>query len=140
MNILFLISFFWATFYSFGGSAQTPFSKPFGLGGASMTTPVCSDGSITAMAPYLNRLMIIGGTFTQVGPCSGSGVPLDLATGNKNSSFDWSSMGISGTVSAVIPDGNGGWYIGGAFTSVGNNSISYVAKISSTGWRWFHHC
>lgn len=38
-----------------------------------------------------------------------------------------------GTVYAVVPDGSGGWYIGGSFTSVGGEARSRLAHIRPTG-------
>jgi len=40
---------------------------------------------------------------------------------------------VSGTVYATIPDGSGGWYIGGDFTSVGGVTRRRIAHILSDG-------
>src|SRR2546426_1486999 len=57
----------------------------------------------------------IGGDFTQVGPATGGGVPLDAASGALPPSFPK----VVGVVFAVISDGAGGWYLGGSFSAVG---------------------
>src|SRR5512145_3097419 len=57
----------------------------------------------------------IAGSFNRVGPATGGGVPVDAVNGSMPSSFPR----VTGRVLAAIPDGSGGWYIGGAFTAVG---------------------
>ncbi len=36
---------------------------------------------------------------------------------------------INGVVKAVVPDGSGGWFIGGTFTSIGSAAITNVAHL-----------
>ena len=67
----------------------------------------------------------IGGEFTQVGPSTGGGAPLDPTTGQLPASFPR----VAGTVYAVAPDGSNGWFIGGDFTSVGKFPRSHLAHI-----------
>src|SRR2546428_163520 len=57
----------------------------------------------------------VGGDFTRVGPATGGGVPLDATTGSLQPFFPK----VAGIVRVAIPDGSGGWYIGGSFTYVG---------------------
>ena len=59
--------------------------------------------------------IIIGGDFTYVGPYTGHGVPLDASSGSPKTPYPK----VDGDVYAVVPDGSGGWYIGGAFARVG---------------------
>jgi len=66
----------------------------------------------------------IGGNFTQVGPATGSAVPLDATTGQPIS-----IPKVDGYVKAVTPDGTGGWYVGGRFTHVGGLPRSNIAHI-----------
>jgi hypothetical protein len=40
---------------------------------------------------------------------------------------------VDGSVLAVAPDGAGGWYIGGRFTSVGGVPRSRLARITASG-------
>jgi hypothetical protein len=58
----------------------------------------------------------LGGAFTQVGPRTGPGAGIDAATGEPD--LDLAEIG-RGEVWAVVPDGLGGWYIGGWFAYVG---------------------
>jgi hypothetical protein len=69
----------------------------------------------------------IGGNFTHVGPATGAAVPIDAASGLPPPSFPK----VVGVVSAVAPDGAGGWYIGGFFTAVGGLPRSNLAHVAS---------
>jgi hypothetical protein len=69
----------------------------------------------------------LAGNFTQVGPSTGGGAALDVTTGLLPSTFPR----VAGTVYAVASDGAGGWFIGGAFTSVGKQSRLNLARIAS---------
>lgn len=71
----------------------------------------------------------LGGLFTQVGPVTGSAVAVDLTTGATLAPFPK----VSGTVNAAVPDGNGGWYIGGSFTAVGGQPRYGLAQVDSGG-------
>src|SRR5512134_3453315 len=86
----------------------------------------CTDGRVWAAA-VAGDLLYIGGEFAYVGPATGSGVPLDAATGQPPSSFP--KVCCAGQVYAVVPDGSGGWYIGGSFSSVGGVPRSNLAHI-----------
>jgi hypothetical protein len=76
----------------------------------------------------------LGGTFDQVGPNTGFGVQLDPATGTLPSSF----AKVDGHVYVTVPDGDGGWYIGGDFVHVttdasGTKSRHNGAQITADG-------
>jgi flagellar hook capping protein FlgD/beta-propeller uncharacterized protein DUF5122 len=84
---------------------------------------VTNDG-VSAVA-VSGSTLYIAGYFTQVGPATGSGVPIVIATGVPVDGFPK----VVGSVDAVLPDGAGGWYIGGAFTRVGGVPRSNLAHI-----------
>src|SRR2546422_536796 len=69
----------------------------------------------------------IGGDFTQVGPATGGGVPLDAASGAIPPLFPK----VVGPVYSVISDGAGGWYVGGYFAAVGGFPRSNLAHVAS---------
>ena len=71
----------------------------------------------------------LGGNFDQVGPNTGFGVPLDAATGHRTATFPK----VNGNVYVAVPDGAGGWYIGGDFTRVGDRSRQNAARILADG-------
>src|SRR4051812_45715750 len=54
--------------------------------------------------------LIIGGQFTYAGPYTGSAASLSVADGSRASG---ESLFSGGAVHAVIPDGSGGFFVGG---------------------------
>ncbi len=71
----------------------------------------------------------LAGQFTVVGPNTGKGVPLDTTTGEPASAYPK----VNETVSAVVADGSGGWFIGGYFTMVGGMARERLAHIKADG-------
>lgn len=69
----------------------------------------------------------MGGDFNSFGPITGSGALIDNGTGIANTALPR----VDGTINSSVSDGNGGWYIGGAFTRVGNYQINNLAHIKS---------
>jgi hypothetical protein len=83
-----------------------------------------TDGGVEATA-LSGTTLYIGGNFGSVGPASGSGVPIDAATGAPVAGFPK----VAGTVNAVVPDGTGGYFIGGFFSGVGGLARSNLAHV-----------
>src|SRR5258705_2560642 len=63
--------------------------------------------------------LYVGGAFTQVGPATGPGIPLGSSDGLPIAGFPKVAGGLRPRVNVAVPDGSGGWYIGGLFHSVG---------------------
>jgi hypothetical protein len=74
--------------------------------------------------------LYVGGEFTSVGEAYAYGVGLDPVTG-KADGFTYED--INGPVYAAVSDGNGGWYIGGAFTQIGPYTRNRLAHILGNG-------
>jgi hypothetical protein len=74
----------------------------------------------------------VGGNFTEVGPSTGCGVPLDISTGLPTPGYP-RLYGFNAVVYSVLEDGAGGWFIGGSFTSVGGHPHNAVAHILMDG-------
>jgi hypothetical protein len=83
-----------------------------------------TNGTVNAVATAGDTLYV-GGSFTAVGLATGAGVPLDAVSGVAVPGFPR----VAGQVHAVVPDGNGGWYIGGAFTSVAGLPRANLAHV-----------
>jgi beta-propeller uncharacterized protein DUF5122 len=92
-----------------------------------------ANGTVYAVTQVGNRLYL-GGSFTRVGPNTGFGVPLDPASGTWITGFPK----VNGPVLVAVPDGFGGWFIGGDFSRVGDKSRHNAARILAdgtvTGW------
>lgn len=86
------------------------------------TMPV-TDGAVNALA-ISGDTLFVGGSFTNIGPPSGSGVPLDSVTAQP----EWLPK-VAGSLLAVAADGAGGWYLGGSFTDVGGVPRQNLAHV-----------
>jgi PKD repeat protein len=84
------------------------------------------DGGVEAIARTGN-VLYIGGSFDRIGPRTGPGIGFSQSTG-ANSGLPEVSGGGAEIVSS-IPDGTGGFYIGGWFTRVGGLARNNVAHI-----------
>jgi hypothetical protein len=87
-----------------------------------------TDGPVDAIAVAGNTIYI-GGSFSLVGPSTGGGVALDAESATPAGPFPK----IAGTVSAVVADGMGGWFVGGTFTGVGGLNRRNLAHILAGG-------
>jgi predicted small secreted protein len=87
-----------------------------------------TDGIVYAMARAGNTIYL-GGAFMSIGPNTGGGVPLSANTGRARTHFPR----VAGTVYAAIPDGSGGWYIGGEFVAVGGVPRLNLAHVLADG-------
>jgi len=93
-----------------------------------------TNGSVHAIVRTPDTVYI-GGEFTHVGPVTGGGVPLDASTGAPVATFPR----VNGTVYACVPDGSGGWFIGGSFDRVGGvvrNNIAHILANGSVDLTW----
>jgi len=87
-----------------------------------------ADGNVLAVQKYGNTIYIAG-NFRAVGPSTGGGVPVDHKSGAPLRPF----ARVAGSVYATLPDGEGGWFIGGKFHAVGGLPRSYLAHILGDG-------
>jgi hypothetical protein len=87
-----------------------------------------ADGNVLSMARSGNTLYIAG-SFRSVGENTGGFVPVDAQVGEPLSPFPK----VAGSVGVIVPDGSGGWYIGGEFTAVGGKARSCLAQIRADG-------
>jgi len=72
----------------------------------------------------------IGGDFSYVGPPNtGCGASLSEGTGSPIPPY----VKANGRINAVVPDGSGGWFIGGEFTRIGGLVRRRLAHILSNG-------
>ena len=84
--------------------------------------------AVSATAVSGNTLYV-GGNFVSASAVVGGGAITDAATG----SLSVRSPRVAGSVNVVIPDGRGGWYIGGEFGGVGSAARSNLAHIFASG-------
>lgn len=89
---------------------------------------VTNGGGVTALLRDDVGRTYVAGSFDMVGPKLGHGLATTLGgAGAPIAGFP----DINGTVLAAIPDGLGGWFIGGDFTYVGGTSRNRLAHIGA---------
>jgi hypothetical protein len=89
-----------------------------------------TDGTVNAIVHDSNTNTIyIGGAFTFVGPNTPYGTTVDLVSGQPNTDF----VKPNGNILTSVPDGNGGWYVGGDFTSINGQTRIQIARINNDG-------
>src|SRR5262245_29172938 len=71
----------------------------------------------------------IGGDFTFIGPVTGGWVAIDASTGAAHQPY----AQVAGAVNVITPDGSGGWYLGGSFTTVSGQSRNNIAQLDAGG-------
>lgn len=86
-----------------------------------------TNGRVADMKVIGGRVYLAGG-FDYLGPTTGYGVRVDPSTGAK-------APGplVDGIVRAAVPDGQGGWYLGGSFRKVGGKGRVSLAQVSASG-------
>lgn len=90
-----------------------------------------TNGEVRA-AVQVGNTLYVGGTFTRVAPRSGvlgSLFGMSATAGDLTGPLPF----VDGTVNAVEPDGAGGYYIGGVFTTVGGVARARLAHLLPDG-------
>ena len=92
-----------------------------------------TNGEVKAIA-HAGAITYIGGAFTEVGPATGPGVALNTEGAESGGEKGWARIwGSGGSISAVVSDGSGGYYIGGSFSEVQGHPAENLAHIKSNG-------
>lgn len=73
---------------------------------------------------------LVGGDFTSLASNQGSALIVDSAS---SFIFNDHKYRVNGLVKAAVPDGQGGFYIAGEFTRIGDSTRRYLAQINSQG-------
>jgi hypothetical protein len=84
-----------------------------------------TDGPVNAILATNGRVYIAG-DFSYVGPRTGPAAVFNQASG----ALLAVPPPINGVVKAVVPDGSGGWFIGGTFTKIGGSALTNVAHLN----------
>lgn len=91
-------------------------------------TDAAGDFGVGAIARSGDRL-VVGGNFSYIGQNTGPLALVDPTDGSLAARLPY----VRGTVSVVIPDGAGGFYIGGAFSQVGSVERRALARMTASG-------
>src|SRR6185295_77834 len=87
------------------------------------------NGSVKRVLKKDNTYYIFG-AFTNLATNHGPGLVLDSVTHNIQTPQKWR---INGKINTSAPDGQGGFYIGGSFTKIGDSVRNHFAHIDSHG-------
>jgi hypothetical protein len=97
---------------------------------ASVRWPVfVTPAAVNALALGEDGTVYLGGAFTRIGPMTGGGVPLVGESGQPAGAFPR----VDGWVGSAVPDGAGGWYIGGQFARIGGEARGNLAHVLADG-------
>ena len=110
---------------------NTGISRPY-LAKVNSTNGDLINGGLSA--DYIvNKIISRGDSVFVAGDFSRLGLKTDylgsITEGSSNA--DQTMPNANGLIRCVIPDGSGGWYVGGAFTVIGGVSKNYIAHILS---------
>jgi hypothetical protein len=108
-----------------GAAGGTAFAAPPAVPDPTTWVP---NASVETIAFGPDGTVYVGGAFTYFGPSTGGGALL-----NSNGGLVPGHLPVTGTVSAVIPDGAGGYYIGGLFTRIGTVARRNLAHLLADG-------
>jgi hypothetical protein len=112
-------------------TAQAQSPEPEERRAASRPTPpaysIATDGDITDLLRREGKLYVRG-TFSKIGPFTGSGMPIDPATGTRVV-----APAIDGQISVSVADGAGGWYVAGDFETIDGHRYRGLAHIGADG-------
>lgn len=94
-----------------------------------------TNGSVHALElDVANNLVYLAGDFSVLGPSVNGSVMLDQTTAFPDLTYPQ----FNGTINIALPDGNGGWFVGGYFATIGDSIRNGLAHINSakqvTAW------
>ena len=83
------------------------------------------NGEVSAIAHAPDGTTYIGGSFSRIGPRTGTGAAISASTGSLISGFPE----VAGPIYTAVSDGAGGYYIGGRFHSIAGQPRRALAHI-----------
>ncbi|GEP39078.1 hypothetical protein NPS01_27410 [Nocardioides psychrotolerans] len=110
-----------------GSAALTRDERRAPLQAAPPSYAIVTDGDVTDLARRGDTIFVRG-DFTRIGRFTGSGLPLDPATGARTE-----APALDGQVSVVVADGDGGWFVGGNTASVDGHRFGGVLHVAADG-------
>ena len=115
----------WAGLAALGVLGGLLVTAPAAVASPSVTPDLTDgvNGEVYASVQVGDRTFI-GGTFSWAGPFTASAVPVDTTTGKR-----LPVPKVRGLVRAAVPDGAGGWYVGGDFVFAGGKVRNGAARI-----------
>lgn len=115
-----------------GGKMDTvfPVTNKYNSGDNNDSRVVNTTGASVFSIASGKGMYYVLGDFTSLVANQGSAFVMDSATNKIQNAQKWK---INGFVSSAVPDGNGGYYIGGSFTKIGDTTRNFLAQVDSSG-------
>src|SRR5262245_49532380 len=88
-----------------------------------------TNGTVCATVKNGNTVYL-GGSFSFIGPFVPYAACLNITSGTPNMAYE---RVLSGAINVVVPDGSGGWFIGGSFRQIGSTTRNRIARINADG-------
>ncbi|MCX6904855.1 MAG: trypsin-like serine protease, partial [Verrucomicrobia bacterium] len=90
------------------------------------------DGGVYSLALQADQRVVMGGTFTMVYGAPRVGLARMTPLGTVDTTFN-PGAGANGAVNAIVIDGDGGFIIGGDFTTIDNRPRNHIARLLPSG-------
>jgi len=121
-------------FASVNGSARNRIARVTTTGSVDSFAPD-ANGSVYAIAPKSDGTMYVGGSFTVIGGATRNRIARLLNTGAADAAWNPGSgvFGANGDVYALITLPDGGVFVGGAITIIGDTASYALGRISAAG-------
>lgn len=122
------------SFTNIGGQARNRIAKISGAGTGTVDSQwnPSANHEVNSLAVDAGGALYAGGRFTEIGGESRSRIAKISGTGTGATDPAWNPS-ANNTVNAIVIDGGGAVYAGGAFTQIGGQTRRYLAKILGTG-------
>lgn len=117
------------------GTELRPGLASFDLGSGALLSPALpgpqtmSGGTGVTTLAAAPGMLYAGGTIPYIGAPTGGAAVVDTVTGQPRAPL----LDILGSVRTVIPDGAGGWYVGGAFSHIRGLARVNLAHVDADG-------
>ena len=99
------------------------------------------DGTVNSTVPGSGTTTYVGGSFDTVGaPTGGSGLVPDSGSGSSVNLASATAGAANGGVVATVPDGAGGYFLGGSFTQVRGVQCPALAHLLADGTVDANYC
>nr|MBK9653876.1 hypothetical protein [Bacteroidota bacterium] len=117
--------YFGGSFTTVGTTQQSGIGALIASTGANVTINSIDGPVYSIAADTINKELYFGGYFNSIGQNKRGCAKISSTTGLSNPSFP----GVVGTIYTCITDSNGGWYIGGSFSStVGASNLAHITS------------
>lgn len=118
-----------ATLVAIGAGAGAAPAAAVGVANSTPDTGAWTTGGTANDVVRAGDRVYVGGDFDSVGPRTGPFAAIDADSGAVEPGLPY----VDGTTNATIPDGDGGWYVGGDFERIDGVARDGLAHVTASG-------